>query len=119
MDYKARFYDSSLGRFIQPDTIIPDMSNPQAWNRYAYVYNNPILFNDPSGHFAAVAALTLFSFAVPPLVVTAVTVVAVIAAAVVVGLVIVAAVDHFEKRKKWKIWRSFHQSTKKDRSNHS
>jgi hypothetical protein len=34
----------------QPDTIVPDPYNPQAWNRYAYVLNNPIRFNDPSGH---------------------------------------------------------------------
>ena len=39
-----------INHFIQPDTIIPDLSNPQSWNRYSYVYNNPILYNDPSGH---------------------------------------------------------------------
>ncbi len=48
MDYRARFYSSSLGRFIQPDTITPDMT--QGLNRYSYVNNNPINFNDPSGH---------------------------------------------------------------------
>ena len=26
------------------------MENPQAWNRYSYVRNNPIRYNDPSGH---------------------------------------------------------------------
>ena len=35
---------------MQPDTIIPDLSNPQSWNRYSYVYNNPVLRNDPTGH---------------------------------------------------------------------
>jgi hypothetical protein len=39
-----------INRFIQPDTIIPDPSNPQAWNRYSYVGNNPVNFNDPTGH---------------------------------------------------------------------
>ncbi len=48
MDYRARFYSSSLGRFIQPDTITPDMT--QGLNRYSYVNNNPVNFNDPSGH---------------------------------------------------------------------
>jgi RHS repeat-associated protein len=50
MDYKARFYSPTLGRFIQPDSIIPGIANPQSWNRYSYVQNNPILNIDPSGH---------------------------------------------------------------------
>jgi hypothetical protein len=39
-----------INRFLQPDTVIPDLSNPQSWNRYSYVRNNPILYNDPTGH---------------------------------------------------------------------
>ena len=35
---------------MQPDTIIPDLSNPQNWNRYSYVRNRPLNLNDPSGH---------------------------------------------------------------------
>jgi hypothetical protein len=50
MDYRARFYSSALGRFVQPDSIIPNPANPQAFNRYTYVLNDPIRFNDPSGH---------------------------------------------------------------------
>lgn len=53
MDYKARFYSPTLGRFIQPDSIIPNAANPQNWNRYSYVLNNPIRFNDPTGHRCA------------------------------------------------------------------
>jgi len=49
MDYHSRWYDDSLGRFIQPDSIIPD-GNPQSLNRFSYVGNNPINFTDPSGH---------------------------------------------------------------------
>jgi hypothetical protein len=48
---KARFYSPLLGRFTQPDSLIPDPVNPQAWNRYSYVSNRPINFNDPTGHF--------------------------------------------------------------------
>ena len=50
MDYKARMYDPSLKRFIQPDSIVPGAGNPQSWNRYAYVKNSPVVYNDPSGH---------------------------------------------------------------------
>lgn len=49
MDYKARYYSPRLGRFTQPDTIIPGMSS-QNFNRYSYVNNNPIMMTDPSGH---------------------------------------------------------------------
>jgi RHS repeat-associated protein len=51
MDYRARFYHPVLARFIQPDTIVPGASNPQAFNRYSYVNNNPLRYTDPSGHW--------------------------------------------------------------------
>jgi RHS repeat-associated protein len=48
--YGARYYDADLGRFIQADTIIPDVFDPQSWNRYAYALNNPLKYTDPTGH---------------------------------------------------------------------
>ncbi|MCK6622655.1 MAG: FG-GAP-like repeat-containing protein [Calditrichia bacterium] len=51
----ARYYDPDLGRFIQPDPIIPQIDNPQAFNRYAYVYNNPLKYLDPSGQIPVLA----------------------------------------------------------------
>ena len=56
MDYHARMYDSYLNRFIQPDTIVEAPYNPQEWNRYSYVLNNPIILVDPAGHQALAAA---------------------------------------------------------------
>jgi RHS repeat-associated protein len=50
MDYKARAYDSLLGRFIQPDTIVPNPADPQSWNSYSYGSNNPVKYSDPTGH---------------------------------------------------------------------
>jgi RHS repeat-associated protein len=49
-DYHARFYDPYVGRFIQADTIVPSPGNPQHFNRYSYVLNNPLAFTDPGGH---------------------------------------------------------------------
>jgi RHS repeat-associated protein len=50
MDYRARFYDGSLGRFLQPDSIVPSVGIPQSFNRYSYVLNSPTNLNDPTGH---------------------------------------------------------------------
>jgi RHS repeat-associated protein len=50
MYYGARYYLPSLRRFISADTIVPGAGNPQALNRYAYVFNNPVNLIDPTGH---------------------------------------------------------------------
>ncbi len=48
--YNARWYDPTLGRFIQPDTLVPDPADARMFDRYAYVNNNPLKFSDPTGH---------------------------------------------------------------------
>jgi RHS repeat-associated protein len=49
--FGARYYASTMGRFLSPDpsrlSIQPN--NPQTWNRYAYVYNNPLALRDDNG----------------------------------------------------------------------
>jgi RHS repeat-associated protein len=50
--YQARWYDPYLNRWTQPDSIVPDPGNPLSYDRYAYVHNNPVNFNDPTGHYA-------------------------------------------------------------------
>ena len=50
--FNARFYSPKLGRFLSADTLVPRHANPQAWNRYSYVLNNPIRYTDPTGHKA-------------------------------------------------------------------
>ncbi|NJL09102.1 MAG: RHS repeat-associated core domain-containing protein [Methylacidiphilales bacterium] len=54
---RARFYHPALGRFLTPDSLIPDPTNGQAWNRYAYVYNDPQNWVDPSGHHPIIIGL--------------------------------------------------------------
>ncbi|MFZ1398424.1 MAG: RHS repeat-associated core domain-containing protein, partial [Candidatus Promineifilaceae bacterium] len=46
----ARYYVPNTNRMLTPDTIVPDPANPQSFNRYSYVYNNPINYADPDGH---------------------------------------------------------------------
>jgi RHS repeat-associated protein len=45
----GRVQDARTGRFLSPDPIISDATNSQDFNRYNYVYNNPLTLTDPSG----------------------------------------------------------------------
>jgi RHS repeat-associated protein len=51
--FEARYYASTMGRFLSPDPLLnsgrPD--NPQSWNRYSYVSNNPLAQTDPTGMY--------------------------------------------------------------------
>jgi RHS repeat-associated protein len=52
LDYAwNRMYSSTYGRFLQADPYraSASMTNPQSWNRYAYVENDPVNRLDPSG----------------------------------------------------------------------
>ena len=49
--YRARYYDPELGRFIQADSTAVSLRNPQTFNRYSYVLNNPLRYTDPTGNF--------------------------------------------------------------------
>jgi RHS repeat-associated protein len=48
--YKARYYNPALGRFISPDSVVPEPGDPQSLNRYSYVRNNPLTRIDPTGN---------------------------------------------------------------------
>jgi RHS repeat-associated protein len=43
--YDARYYDPELGRFIQADKYLDSL------NRYAYCWNNPVMYIDPTGYY--------------------------------------------------------------------
>lgn len=45
----TRQYSGGLGRWLSPDPLGGDITNPQSLNRYAYAGNNPTTFVDPSG----------------------------------------------------------------------
>jgi RHS repeat-associated protein len=48
---QARMYGYNHGRFTSPDPTLLSVNayNPQSWNRYIYVLNNPHLYTDPLG----------------------------------------------------------------------
>ena len=50
-DFGARYYESSMGRFLSPDPSMEGavLELPQTWNKYSYVYNNPLSRTDPDG----------------------------------------------------------------------
>lgn len=48
--YRARYYDPTIGRFITPDNVVPNLYLTQAANPYTYAYNNPVNLVDPTGN---------------------------------------------------------------------
>jgi RHS repeat-associated protein len=50
--FEARYLRSGVGRFTTIDPVYTwseNLEDPQRWNRYAYVRNNPLRYTDPDG----------------------------------------------------------------------
>ncbi len=47
----GRVYDPVVGRFVSPDPWIQDPEWSQSFNRYSYVWNNPLRYTDPTGEY--------------------------------------------------------------------
>jgi len=55
LDYfLARYFSSAQGRFTSPDPLLASarLTDPQTWNRYAYVRNDPVNLVDPDGRIS-------------------------------------------------------------------
>ncbi|WP_025743166.1 FG-GAP-like repeat-containing protein [Aquimarina pacifica] len=59
----GRMYDPHLARFLSPDNYIQSPYNSQNYNRYSYVLNNPLMYNDPSGELLVEAGLGAYFLA--------------------------------------------------------
>ena len=62
--FKARYFGSALGRFTSPDPLGANLIrvlNPQWWNKYAYVANNPLAFTDLDGKDAVAVVFQPFA----------------------------------------------------------
>ncbi|MEL6758906.1 MAG: RHS repeat-associated core domain-containing protein [Myxococcota bacterium] len=49
IDMRGRVYDPLGATFLTPDPIVARPGYVQGLNRYAYVYNNPLKYTDPTG----------------------------------------------------------------------
>ncbi len=52
LDYFGfRYYSGAQGRWTSPDQPFADqhLEEPQSWNMYVYVRNNPLRYVDPNG----------------------------------------------------------------------
>jgi len=47
---RARYYSPTTRSFLTQDTYLGEIEEPLSRNLYTYAENNPVNFNDPSGH---------------------------------------------------------------------
>lgn len=50
INMNARLYDPYIARMLGPDRYVVDPYNAQHYNRYSYVWNNPLKWIDPTGN---------------------------------------------------------------------
>ena len=51
----ARLYDPTIGRFFSPDPFVQAPDFTQAYNRYSYCMNNPVMYSDEDGEWVHIA----------------------------------------------------------------
>jgi RHS repeat-associated protein len=54
INMNGRLYDPVIGRMLSPDNYVQAPSFSQSYNRYSYVWNNPLKYNDPDGEWVNV-----------------------------------------------------------------
>ena len=61
----GRLYAPKTGRFFSPDNHVQSPFNTQSYNRYAYVFNNPMKYTDADGEVAGLAIVAFLVFTEP------------------------------------------------------
>ena len=64
INMNGRIYDPNTASFFSPDPFVADASSTQAFNRYSYCLNNPLMYTDPTGEFIFSVLAAIFC---PPL----------------------------------------------------
>jgi RHS repeat-associated protein len=55
INMNGRLYDPVVGRMLSPDNYVQSPDFSQSYNRYSYVWNNPLKYTDPSGEIVFIA----------------------------------------------------------------
>jgi RHS repeat-associated protein len=61
VNMNGRMYDPVMGRMLSPDNYVSSASSTQAFNRYSYALNNPLVITDPTGDHPAIIAGIAYS----------------------------------------------------------
>jgi len=56
INMNGRIFDPNTASFFSPDPFVVDASSTQAFNRYSYCLNNPLMYTDPSGEWSWLVA---------------------------------------------------------------
>jgi len=59
INMNARIYDPISGKLISPDNFLSNPFSSQAYNRYAYANNNPLVYTDPDGNLPLLAVMAI------------------------------------------------------------
>ncbi len=66
-DFNFRKMNPSWGIFLQPDTLISNVYDPQSLNHYSFEKNNPYRYKDENGHWAfGIGGSDSFTFSIFP-----------------------------------------------------
>ena len=58
---QSRYYDPETGRFLNADGYVNANGDLIGFNMYAYCSNNPVMYTDPTGEFAEIAAVSILA----------------------------------------------------------